>query len=215
MKLFVIDTTDLKITDNKSKYYFKKDKQLEMGSKIIKEYLLEYLGWNKEDFTLMKNKNGKPYFKYHKSAFIIDFNVSHDESNVVLLYNFNKEVGIDIMSIKDRKTSFFDNIINKFTPDEQLLLKTSKDFLTDFYRLWTFKEAYFKYLGTGIDNLDKINYTILEKNNNKIRIKNSDFKIVKFLKTNNINFIELIFKNYFLNLCFDYFNENLEIILIN
>ena len=214
MKLFVIDTTNLEIKDYKSKYYFKKDKQLEFGSKIIKGYLLEYLGWNKEDFILIKNKNGKPYFKYHNSAFIIDFNVSHDERKVVLFYNFNKDVGIDIMSIKDRKTDFFDNIINKFTPDEQLLLKTSKDFLTDFYRLWTFKEAYFKYLGTGLENLNMINYADL-KENNKIRINNSDFKIQKSLKTNNIYFIELIFENYFLTLCFDNFNDNLEIIKIN
>jgi len=215
MKLFVIDTANLNLKEYKSKFYFKKDQQLELGSKIIKDYLLKYLGWNKNDFTLMKYINGKPYFKFHKSKLIIDFNVSHDENKVVLFYNFNKDVGIDIMLIKDRKTSFFDNIITNFTQEEQLLLKTSKNYLTDFYKLWTFKEAYFKYLGIGLENLDQINYVNLEKVNNKIKINNYNFKIKEILKKDNIYFIELMFENYLITLCFDYFKDNLEIIEIS
>ena len=208
MKLFIFDTTNLKISKKeKSNYYFDKDKRLNHGSKLIKEYLLIYLGYNKDDFILEKTINGKPFYKSKKSCQIINFNISHDENKVVLFYNDNQNVGIDIMNIKQRKFSF-DNIINNYTPEERLLIKNSKDYNTQFYKIWTLKEAYFKYLGIGILNLEDINYTKLKNNKSNISIDNLDFKIISFFNKDYYNFVEILYFDYIIMLCFN--NNNFE-----
>ena len=208
MKLFIFDTTNLKISkEEKNNYYFEKDSRLNYGSKIIKEYLLVHLGYNKEDFTLEKNINGKPFYKSKKSSQIINFNISHDENKVALFYNDNQNVGIDIMNIKERNFSF-DNIVNNFTSEERLLIKNSKDYNTQFYKIWTLKEAYFKYLGTGTLSLEDIDYTRLKKNKSNISMDNLNFKITRFFNKDYYNFVEILYFDYIIMLCFN--NNNFE-----
>lgn len=215
MKLFVIDTINLKLPDKKNNFYFEKDKRLNYGSSIIKEKFLTHLGYNTEDFTLKKNLNGKPFYESNKSYQIINFNISHDENKVVLFYNNNQDVGIDIMNIKDRNFSF-DKIISSFTSEESQLIKNSKDYKTQFYKIWTLKESYFKYLGTGILNLKDIDYTTLKNNKGKLSTNNENFKIIRFFKKDDINFVEILYNDYIVTLCFNnYFNYQINIIEFN
>lgn len=219
MQIFIIDTKCIKIEENLSdKYYFEKDKLLNYGSKLIKKKFLDHLGFNHLEFILKKNQYGKPYYQCLKTLKIINFNISHDNDKVVLFYNNNYQVGIDIMHVKQRKKFFFKNIINNFTEEERKTLNNSNNFIYDFYKLWTFKESYFKYLGTGIDNKNLLNINfkdfILE---DKISFKlNDNIKIKNFIKKNNIYLIIFNYESYIITICFDIIlTDSIELININ
>lgn len=223
MKLFIIDTNDLNLNNIilNNNYYFKKDKLIHHCSILIKDYLLSYLNFNKNDFFLEKNIYGKPFFKSKESDLIINFNVSHDETRVILFYFDNQKVGIDIIFQKERSKLFFNGLVNNFTIKESNLLKKSINFILDFYKIWCFKEAYLKYLGIGIDTnkIKKIDYTEFKHITcNKIFINNKDFKLIGFKKKNNIQIIELESDNYIIALCFssnENINNHLDVIKIN
>lgn len=111
--------------------------------------LLSYvLGGNVE---LCENEYGKPFVKETniKENKAFHFNVSHSGDLVVLGYG-EKPLGVDVERI--RKDENVKKIaLRCFTQDELEYLSQSETlYFERFAEIWTGKESYLKYLGTGI-----------------------------------------------------------------
>ena len=88
-------------------------------------------------------KNGKPYITNYTG---IHFNISHCKEAVAIGIS-NSEIGIDI----EGRRQFSDTLIERaFSEEEKAIIKDSDDQQKEFACIWTRKEAWFKYTGTGI-----------------------------------------------------------------
>lgn len=88
-------------------------------------------------------KNGKPYITNYEG---IHFNISHCKEAVAIGIS-NREIGIDI----EGRRKFSDTIIERaFSEEEKAIIIDSGDPQKEFACLWTRKEAWFKWTGTGI-----------------------------------------------------------------
>lgn len=89
--------------------------------------------------------NGKPYIDAP-----IKFNISHDGNMVVVAVSDN-EVGVDIERIKRIKKNhtqgFYNRVLNENEKKQMLETNYPDNELT---KIWTLKEAYYKYIGCGI-----------------------------------------------------------------
>jgi len=131
------------------KYYFKKDKKVCKISFFLKKKLSEFLKIN--NFILKYNSYKKPYL-LDNDYNIINFNISHHSNLVVLYYDENKEVGIDILNRNEVK--LYSYTCPFFSKEEVEYVNN----LDKFCKIWTAKEAYSKCLGTGLSNeLNKVN----------------------------------------------------------
>ncbi len=89
------------------------------------------------------HEKGKPYFPnlpYHLSVSTL--------KNITFLAISKKEIGIDAET--QRKIHQGSIIHRFFSPEEQRYLEGNPS-LADFLSVWTAKESYVKYTGTGID----------------------------------------------------------------
>ncbi len=105
-----------------------------------------------EDSKINIGNKGKPYLENKKG----EFSVSHS-GNYVLLAASDKKIGADIECIRNVNS----NIINKICTLEEARFVNSADGDEKNIRLlliWTFKEAYFKYLGTGLGDFHSVSY---------------------------------------------------------
>ena len=127
--------------------------------KIAIRYLLKKYFPN--EYTLQpfsKAQAGKPYFaslpNWH-------FNISHTKRWVAIAIS-DQEVGIDVEGIRSYKKEVAKRF---FSSAEYLYLETVSLDKQDeiFTRLWTLKECYVKYTGTGISN-NFSNFAISIKN---------------------------------------------------
>lgn len=115
---------------------------------ICAELLLQYsLFENKGQYVeinLEYNNFGKPFLKNMDD---FSYNISHSGDWVVIAYG-NAEVGIDIEKIQYVNQSIVDRIFTKEEKDyvySGLKMEQGKRFT----QIWTLKESYVKYLGTG------------------------------------------------------------------
>lgn len=121
------------------------DKKLSILSKYLLKIILSqkyHLDYN----NIYYNKNGKPLIKG------IYFNISHSNDYVVIALS-NKEIGIDIEKIREVNL----NIINYFCNDKEkgYILKSNNNYKS-LFEIYTFKEAYFKMIGTNLFNIKSI-----------------------------------------------------------
>ena len=105
---------------------------------------------NLSNYVVLKNENGKPYFKDND----IYFNISNKDNITVAVTSFNP-VGIDIEKLT------FKNMVVKhfFSKNEQEVIKKSLNKELDFTTIWVKKEAYLKYLGLDLTSIRKIDTT--------------------------------------------------------
>lgn len=99
-------------------------------------------------------ENGKPYTKTSQIS------ISHSGENVLVGINEN-DIGVDIEVIRQ-----FDKrlITRYFSKDEQAFIKND----SDFFKIWTVKEAYLKLTGEGLKGMQKLNVI----KNNQLFIEN-------------------------------------------
>ena len=93
--------------------------------------------------------DGKPYFK---SVPGVHFNLSHSGDYLACAFS-DSEVGLDLQEDREPHTSALRIAKRFFTEEEYKALLACSDHgaqLTLFYRLWTIKEAYLKYIGCGL-----------------------------------------------------------------
>lgn len=94
------------------------------------------------DFTVAENPFGKPHLENHPE---FHFNVSHSGHYAAIAWG-SGPVGIDLELLCHRD-ALPRLAARHFTAREQEYAKTT----AGFYEIWTAKESYLKYLGTGIN----------------------------------------------------------------
>ena len=137
------------------------------GEMLARKAIAELCGVSQENIIFGKNENGKPYAE----NIDICFNISHS-GNFVVCAADKKSIGVDIEEIRPVKLSIakrvctHDELVYLFgyTPTDDDFNKTP-DFqmFVRFFELWTAKEAFLKYTGTGI--IDSLNEISVDRNN--------------------------------------------------
>ncbi|MBR5235825.1 MAG: 4'-phosphopantetheinyl transferase superfamily protein [Clostridia bacterium] len=133
-------------TERKQKidrYRFDSDKRLSLGAGLLLQEGLSELGISA--YSLSFGKHGKPYLKGQNHLF---FNLSHSGTVAVCAF-FNREVGVDIQKMKPVSQK----LMKKVTSEEEFAYFMTLDEVEQqekFARLWTVKESYMKYSGTGL-----------------------------------------------------------------
>ena len=136
-----------------SAYRFDKDKRLSVaGEMLVKKLIADETGKDKKDIIIQTDENGKPFTQNAD----IHLSISHSNDLVIAAIS-SSEVGVDIEKIKPVS----DSLINKVCTQKELeyvsdssISKSEKE--KRFFEIWTFKEAYFKFIGTGITDFKSI-----------------------------------------------------------
>ena len=161
------------LTDNDKKKLNNLVKEQDKELLILSRYLLNKLLINNynisyKDLNIYHNKDLKPLSDK------IYFNISHKNIYTAVCISKNK-IGIDIEEIKEVDL----NITNQFcTPKEKQYINNSKDKYKSLFTIFSLKEAYFKMLGTNLNNIKNIEFNI---HNNKITCNsklNLDIKLI-------------------------------------
>ena len=132
--------------------YIDKYKQIERKYSSILAYhkLCEVLSLDK-NVELEFNQYGKPSIKG------VYFNISHS-LNISILAIGDSPLGVDVEYINPVRD--YEKLIEKVLSKEEIKeYHSSSDKNSFFVKKWTEKEAYFKYLGTGI-NVNYLNINI-------------------------------------------------------
>lgn len=127
-----------------NKLRFDIDRKLSLYSELLVRYqACQELNLSNKEVVFGKSKNGKPFLLDYPEFY---FNISHTRNAVVVAFS-DSEIGVDIESIKPINLA----IANRFyTSCEQEYITTHGNPDYAFYEVWTKKETYIKYLGTGL-----------------------------------------------------------------
>lgn len=117
----------------------------------LRELLAGYMGCRPIDVPLMVEPDGKPY--------LVDcglqFNVTHSAERGLIAVS-NRRIGVDLEQIRPMPNALA--LVERFFgPEErnQFQRLPEEQRLHGFFRGWTCKEALFKAVGTGIQNVDR------------------------------------------------------------
>lgn len=137
--------------------------------KILLDKLMMDFSESINEKYICYEENGKPFIK-NKSIY---FNISYSD-NIGVLAISNENVGIDIEKIK----KYDEKLVNNFYSKEELrYLKKSYDRNYEYTKLWTYKEAYLKYQGTGInDNFKNLNFIQENKYVSNVKFKTINYE---------------------------------------
>lgn len=127
------------------------------GEMLARKAICNWCDVAVEDILFDIRKQGKPY----AVGLDVEFNISHSGDMVVCAID-SSPVGIDIEKIRPidlkvaKRICSNDELVYLFgyMPNEQdFVCTTDKEILTRFFEVWTKKEAYTKWLGSGIDTV--------------------------------------------------------------
>lgn len=140
------------------RFRFKDDKKRTVaGEMLARKAISEWCSVNAEDVIFYYKEHGKPY----AVSLDIEFNISHSGDIVVCAVG-NSPVGIDVeeirpIDLKVAKRICSNNelvyLFGHIPTDQDFVYTTDKEILTRFFEIWTKKEAYAKWVGTGIENI--------------------------------------------------------------
>ena len=136
-----------------------------IGEMNLKELLAKKnISYNSLDYYI--NKYGKQYLKNDK----IFFNISHSFDYVITAIS-NNEIGIDIEKVRQTPIK----IINQFATEKEkeYILSSNKNIEERIFKIYTLKEAYFKMLGTNLNNILEVEFII---ENDKIYCNDKNIK---------------------------------------
>ena len=141
---FVTNFVSEERKEKAQKFVQEKDRLLSLGAGyLIKRYL------HIED--LLETKSGKPYLK--DGPF---FNISHSGEYVLLAIHEQREVGVDIERIDEKKIGAIKFVLNE---KEKGINDTNT-----LFQMWSNKESLIKCLSTGIKDIKKVDALPLEGN---------------------------------------------------
>ena len=120
------------------KLRFESDKRLSLGAELLLKKALCDCGVDYKSINLDYGENGKPYIQGNE----LYFSLSHS-GNMACCAVSKIEIGVDIEQISRANPKIEERI---FTESERRHIKSDSDFI----RLWTLKESYMKYCGSGL-----------------------------------------------------------------
>jgi len=125
-------------------FKFEIDRKLSLYAELLVRYqICRELNIANRQIAFSKNRNGKPYLDNHPE---FRFNISHTRNAVAVAFS-DDEVGIDIEQVQTLNLGIAKRFFS--SPENQYILSQA-DQDHAFYEIWTKKEAYIKYLGTGL-----------------------------------------------------------------
>ena len=173
--------------DKINRYRFREDYLRSLyGDILVRFEIIKQLGIANSDIKFTLNKYGKPYIEGYNNLF---FNISHSEDWVICAIS-DEEVGVDIEKIEKAPVEVAEHY---FHSREYKLIrsKASEEVDEYFYKMWTLKESYIKWIGKGLSKqLDS--FSINEDINNEFYIGEN-----KELRLNQCKFD----KDYIISLC--------------
>lgn len=138
---------------------------------FLHKIIYNSFGLEENEYTIEYNEHGKPYISTnHPGDF--HFSISHS-NNIWVCATATFNIGIDIEAVRGGRKNVAEYY---FTTDEQNLLNSAVNFNSQFFEIWTGKEAYGKLTGTGISS------ALLKASNVKESSILIDDKIVAFTK---------------------------------
>ena len=123
--------------------------------------------------VILSGQQGKPFVQDGPC-----FSISHSRGNIAVAVS-QGEVGLDLEQVRPYHEKLPRRI---FSREELLWFEGRGETRIDFFTLWTLKESYFKYLGTGLPGFP--NGTVFEKNG-AWRLRGSDL-FFTVLQENNL-----------------------------
>lgn len=142
-------------------------RQSVIGEILARKLISETLNIDPESIIFKQTSNGKPYALNLNIA----FNISHSGNLVVCAVDENA-IGIDVEQIKPINLK----IAKRFCTDDELkyifakaptpddfVYSDNSDILHRFYEIWTSKEAFCKWTGNGISDLNLVNFNLVNK----------------------------------------------------
>lgn len=143
MVLYILDVIKFEQSEYCSETS-KHKKHHQAGQYLLRRVLGEE-AYEKAEFA--KGEHGKPYIMEHP----IHYNISHSGQFVVLV-TANSEVGVDV---QEKKSLRMDAIARRFFAKKEWLAYSEANGEEErerlFFHIWCRKEAYGKYLGTGLN----------------------------------------------------------------
>ena len=114
----------------------------------VKELLSSQLNVPAKQVTFARSETGKPWLPEYPW---LHFNLSHSGTLAAVAVSIDQPVGIDIEKISG-KSEIKKQIAQRFFHKDELvwLLAQEGDFLLQFTKLWSLKEAWLKLAGTGL-----------------------------------------------------------------
>lgn len=132
-------------------FRFDKDRCTFRTSRILLRLLLsKYLDIKPTNIKLQYNEYWKPYVE-PLNGNGIHFNLSHSHEWLVIAFNKKYEIGVDVEKVNSGNDLPIDICLSEAEKKTFSSLSTSSK-PEYFYRIWTAKEAYFKMLGTGLND---------------------------------------------------------------
>lgn len=139
-------------------------KRTVLGEILARRAISEHCGVAQSEIEFKRTEKGKPF----AVGLSVGFNVSHSENTVICAVS-DKNVGADVEVIRpinmkitrvacnesDLLYLFGDNLQNTES------VETDRETLKRFFEIWTAKEAYFKYTGSGIADMKSLSYNEL------------------------------------------------------
>jgi phosphopantetheine--protein transferase-like protein len=117
----------------------------DFSRRFVRQHVSKIIGVPAENLKFAYGERGKPYIKENP----LYLNVSHC-GNVVLAAFAPEEIGADIELVR----SFNEGVVRRFfTDEERRYITLSADRSEEecrFFEIWTAKEAFLKFCGTGI-----------------------------------------------------------------
>lgn len=141
------------------RFRFEDDKKRTVaGEMLARKAISNWCNVAIEDIIFDYKGHGKPY----AVGLDVEFNISHSGDIVVCAVD-SSPIGIDVEEIRPIDL----NVAKRICTDDELLYifghkpteqdfiyTTDMEFLTRFFEIWTKKEAYFKWMGTGFNNIN-------------------------------------------------------------
>lgn len=125
---------------------------------VTADGLLRYV-LGTSDYTVEKTASGKPFIKGRKD---FHYNLTHSGNWVVLAFG-DSEIGVDVEKIC--ADTDIETIASRFfsSEEQQYIWEEPAQSRCRFFEIWTGKESYLKYLGTGLRQ-DLTSFSVLSLN---------------------------------------------------
>lgn len=156
------------------KYYFARDRRRYLVTRVlVRTVLSRYVPIDPRDWVFGTNAYGRPHALNPQAEDMrLTFNLSHTHSMIVLGVTMGRALGVDVENVHAREISI--GMADRyFSPLEADELAKAPSYLQQyrFFEYWTFKEAYIKARGMGLQlPLDKFSFGYPDDNRVEIAI---------------------------------------------